>query len=593
MNEPIFHFYGNKAGVEGADQIKQVIDDATRGSEYYKRQQEKRLQVLQKVNKMQIELENYNKNEQRKKDIKEIIQNKVKEFQINTDRIWAHFDMDMFYVACELLDKPELIDKPVAVGQSIVSTANYVARKYGVRSAMPTFVAKKLCPDIIFIPCHFEKYKSVSNIFMTILKKYDDNLESMGLDEANLDLTQYINNSQEDPAILCENIRKDIFLATQLTASCGVGPNKMIAKLASEINKPNGLHVVQQSPIAVLSFLEKLPVRKIPGIGNITEQILSGLNFNTCKDVRDRADELYIIFTPKTFEYIFYSCWGVSRNYHVEFEDQHSISCQRTFSSISTQKEFEDKVDYIAEKLAEEMQSEEKVGNHLTLIIKTSKFEIRNKSLQLNQYTNQSKQIALYGKQLLKIMQLDEPIRLLGLKMSSLANEKQIQKQSISTYFKKQFDKSNDQENQITSNMSSKSHNICQDSNPILKVQLQQPEQSKPEIISDDEVSSISNQIISGVNSKSNQSQAQQQKFQQKQQAQPKSFNCPICNKDIDCKGNNTVLNKHIDRCINQQNVIAELSDESNKNVKDSKKKVSSKIENKVQKSLNFFKKGS
>ncbi|CAD8074439.1 unnamed protein product [Paramecium sonneborni] len=590
MNEPIFHYYGNKAGVEGADQIKQVIDDATRGSEYYKRQQEKRQQVLQKVNKMQMELENYNKNEQKKKEIKEIIQNKVKEFQINTDRIWAHFDMDMFYVACELLDKPELKDKPVAVGQSIVSTANYVARKYGVRSAMPTFVAKKLCPDIIFIPCHFEKYKSVSNIFMTILKKYDDNLESMGLDEANLDLTQYINNSQEDPAILCENIRKDIFLATQLTASCGIGPNKMIAKLASEINKPNGMHVVQQTPTAVLNFLEKLPVRKIPGIGNITEQILTGLNFNTCKDVRDRADQLYIIFTPKTFEYIFYSCWGVARNYHVEFEDQHSISCQRTFSSISTQREFEDKIDYIADKLAEEMQSEEKVGNHLTLIIKTAKFEIRNKSLQLNQYTNQAKQISIYGKQLLKIMQLDEPIRLLGLKMSSLANEKQIQKQSISTYFKRQYEKSVGQEN-IASVKGSKSHQISEDNDSINKERLQQQELSKPDIISDDEASSISNQILSGVNSKSHQSQAQQQQYLQKQQAQPKSFRCPICNKEIDCKGNNTVLNKHIDRCITQQNVIVEQSDESNRNFSEQKKKVSSKIESKAQKSLNFFKK--
>ncbi|CAD8159025.1 unnamed protein product [Paramecium pentaurelia] len=591
MNEPIFHYYGNKAGVEGADQVKQVIDDATRGSEYYKRQQEKRQQVLQKVNKMQMELDNYKKNELKIKETKEFIQNKVKEFQINTDRIWAHFDMDMFYVACELLDKPELKDKPVAVGQSIISTANYVARKYGVRSAMPGFVAKKLCPDLIFIPCHFEKYRSVSNIFMTILKKYDDNLESMGLDEANLDLTEYINNSQEDPAILCENIRKDIFLATQLTASCGVGPNKMIAKLASEINKPNGLHIVEQTPSAVLNFLEKLPIRKIPGIGNITEQILIGLNFNICKDVRDRADELYVIFTPKTFEYIFYSCWGVSRNYHVEFEDQHSISCQRTFSSISTQREFEDKIDYIAEILAEEMQSEEKVGNHLTLIIKTSKFEIRSKSLQLNQYTNQSKQIAIYGKQLLKIMQLDEPIRLLGLKMSSLANEKQIQKQSISTYFKRQIDKSNGQENLVPSIKGSKSHQISDENDSINKIQLPQQDQSKPDILSDDEASSISNQILSGVNSKSHQSQQQQQQYQQKQQAQPKSFRCPICNKEIDCKGNNTVLNKHIDRCITQQNVIVEQSDESNRNFSGSKNKVPSKIESKAQKSLNFFKK--
>lgn len=95
----------------------------------------------------------------------------------------------------------------------------------------------------------------------------------------------------------------------------------MVAKLASEINKPNGLFIVEQSKAAVLSFLEKLPVRKIPGIGNITEQILTGLNFNTCKDVRDRSDELFIIFTPKTFEFIFYSCWGCARNFHVEYED--------------------------------------------------------------------------------------------------------------------------------------------------------------------------------------------------------------------------------------------------------------------------------
>lgn len=110
--------------------------------------------------------------------------------------------MDMFYVACELLDKPELINSPVAVGGSqIISTANYVARKFGVRSAMPTFVAKKLCPELVVLPLHFDKYKNVSNvilifymkIFMRILKEYDPELESMGMDEANLDLTQYVN----------------------------------------------------------------------------------------------------------------------------------------------------------------------------------------------------------------------------------------------------------------------------------------------------------------------------------------------------------------------------------------------------------------
>ncbi len=106
------------------------------------------------------------------------------------DRVWVHFDIDMFYVACELLDRPDLYDKPCAVGgMAMISTANYVARKYGVRSAMPGFVAKGLCPELILLDHHFEKYKRVSEIFMQILRECDADLESMGMDEANLDIT--------------------------------------------------------------------------------------------------------------------------------------------------------------------------------------------------------------------------------------------------------------------------------------------------------------------------------------------------------------------------------------------------------------------
>jgi len=111
----------------------------------------------------------------------------------NCSRTWAHFDIDMFFVACELLDRPELKDKPVCVGGlSMISTANYVARKFGVRSAMPGFIALKLCPELIFLPHNGEKYRYYSKILMTMLRQYDPNLESMGLDEANLDLSDYL-----------------------------------------------------------------------------------------------------------------------------------------------------------------------------------------------------------------------------------------------------------------------------------------------------------------------------------------------------------------------------------------------------------------
>jgi DNA polymerase kappa len=110
-----------------------------------------------------------------------------------TERTWAHIDMDMFYAAVEIRDNPSLADKPVAVGgEMMISTANYIARKFGVRSAMPGFIAKKLCPQLVFVDCNFYKYKEVSKVFKGILAEYDPEYESMGLDEANLDLTNYL-----------------------------------------------------------------------------------------------------------------------------------------------------------------------------------------------------------------------------------------------------------------------------------------------------------------------------------------------------------------------------------------------------------------
>lgn len=142
----------------------------------------------------------------------------------------------MFYVACQLLDKPDFKDQPCAVGgdNSVLCTANYAARLHGVRSAMPTFVAKKLCPELILFKPDFQKYRKFSDIFRQVLKHFDPHLQSMGLDEAYVDLTQQLKNcSEEQQQEFVRKIRDDIFTKTQLTVSCGVGPNKMIAKMAS------------------------------------------------------------------------------------------------------------------------------------------------------------------------------------------------------------------------------------------------------------------------------------------------------------------------------------------------------------------------
>ena len=158
---------------------------------------------------------------------------------------WIHIDMDMFYAAVEIRDKPELAAVPLAVGsESMISTANYEARKYGVRSAMPGFIARKLCPQLVIVPCNFSKYREVAAVFQEIVESYDPDFESMGLDEANLDVTEYCMNHQittdEQKENLALEIRTKIKEATQLTCSAGIACNRMLAKICTDMNKPDG-----------------------------------------------------------------------------------------------------------------------------------------------------------------------------------------------------------------------------------------------------------------------------------------------------------------------------------------------------------------
>ena len=163
------------------------------------------------------------------------------------DRSWMHVDMDMFYAACEIRDRPDLKDKPVAVGDySMIQTSNYVARKFGVRSAMPGFLGKKMCPSLVFIRSNKAKYAKISETqFLAILRNYDPALESCGLDEANLDITDYLKNNglncPEGRMFFAQKIRQEIFDKMQMTCSAGVAPNKMLAKICSELDKPDGL----------------------------------------------------------------------------------------------------------------------------------------------------------------------------------------------------------------------------------------------------------------------------------------------------------------------------------------------------------------
>jgi len=346
MESNRFIFVSEKAGMEKIDKekIEKIIDETLKTTEYYQRETEKLEAIKEKVKNMRERLE------EAKKNTKEYL-NTVKEVErllegyrllFDTTRTWIHIDIDMFFAAVELRDKPELVDKPVAVGgYSMVSTANYVARKYGVRSAMPGFVAKKLCPKLIFIDLNFKKYKEVSEEVMAVLYDYDPELESMGLDEANLDVTDYLSSNggctNDNRVKLAKEIQERIFNKVKLTVSCGIGANKLLAKISSDMHKPNGITLVPFDSVEIEKFMSILSVRKIPGIGKVTEQLLNGLGFATCGDIIKQAHDLHILFTEENFEFYITSAMGISRNEHMNEGrgTQKSISISSTFPNIS------------------------------------------------------------------------------------------------------------------------------------------------------------------------------------------------------------------------------------------------------------------
>jgi len=209
--------------------------------------------------------------------------------QVTAKKI-IHIDMDCFYAAVEMRDFPEYQNIPLAVGgdgpRSVLSTCNYQARKFGVRSAMPAIKAKQLCPELTIVHGRMAVYKEVSVHIREIFSRYTDIIEPLSLDEAYLDVTDSA-LCQGSATLIAEQIRADIFNELNLTASAGIAPNKFIAKIASDENKPNGQCVV--SPEKVTAFVEQLSLKKIPGIGPKTFQKLQSFGFSTCADIRSSS----------------------------------------------------------------------------------------------------------------------------------------------------------------------------------------------------------------------------------------------------------------------------------------------------------------
>lgn len=334
-----------------------------------------------------------------------------------------HVDMDAFYASVEQRDKPELRGKPVAVGGSrergVVAAASYEARKYGVLSAMPSAHAYRLCPHIIFVKPRFDAYKTVSRQIRRIFLDYTPLVEPLSLDEAYLDVTHPLIGPPSATLIAWE-IKRRIKEETGLTASAGISYNKFLAKVASDVQKPDGLTLVK--PEDALAFIGRLPIEKFYGIGKVTAEKMHSLGIRTGEDLRQWPEEKLIRLFGKSGRYYAQLVQGNDERPVSPDRQRKSVGAETTFSHNLVRLEaMQEELEAIAQEVARDLDRLNEKGRTLTLKVKYSDFVQITRSTTLLQPIWEAPDLYRLGCQLLEAVELEEKeVRLLGLTVSNL-----------------------------------------------------------------------------------------------------------------------------------------------------------------------------
>jgi DNA polymerase-4 len=337
-----------------------------------------------------------------------------------------HIDMDAFYASVEQRDDPALRGLPIAVGgggpRGVVATCSYEARKFGVRSAMPGGRARRLCPDLIFVKPRFEVYKAVSGQVREIFSRFTDIIQPLSLDEAYLDVT--VNKPGIASATqVAQAIRAMIRAETGLTASAGVSYNKLIAKLASDQNKPDGICVVR--PHEGAAFIAAMPVRRIHGVGPVTAKRMQALGIETGADLRDRDMAFLSAHFGSAADYYYRAARGIDDRPVREREGRKSVSVEDTFfDDLREEAALVEQLDRIAANLWGRIEKAQAWGRTVTLKIKFADFRIITRSRSFATPVRSAEQLARTGRELLVAqLPLRMGARLLGLGVHNLEGE--------------------------------------------------------------------------------------------------------------------------------------------------------------------------
>ncbi len=333
--------------------------------------------------------------------------------------------MDAFYASVEQMDNPALRGKPIAVGGSenrgVVAAASYEARKFGVRSAISGVLAKKYCPEIIFVRPRFDRYKEISSKIHQIFHDYTDLVEPLSLDEAYLDVTH---NKKGNPSasLLAQEIRSRILNEVGLTASAGISVNKFVAKIASDVNKPNGQKTV--NPDEIIGFLEELPVRKFYGVGKVTTEKMYQLGIFTGLDLKSKSEEFLEKHFGKSGSFYYRVVRGIHNSEVKPHRITKSVAAEHTFdTNLSSEIFMLEQLDRIAVSLEKRLKRHDVSGKTVTLKIKYSDFSQQTRSKTLPYFISDKSLIIEVVEELLYQEKMKDSVRLLGISLSNLNNE--------------------------------------------------------------------------------------------------------------------------------------------------------------------------
>ncbi|KAI0827485.1 DNA polymerase kappa [Hypoxylon sp. FL0890] len=422
-----YHLLGpslTKAGQDSVDQSKvsEIIYNASKGSKYFNHEEVRDKILTQKINQI---LEKKHRLE--KLDLTRELRAAdqfITQLEASRDLTQSivHIDCDAFYAAVEQLDRPELKNLPFAVGGGVLTTCNYVARKFGCRSGMAGFVAKKLCPDLLLIPLNFDKYTSKAQEVRQILAQYDPRFESASIDEAYLNITEYCAEHNVTPEDAVQQMRDEIHQKTKITVSAGIAANAKLAKICSNMNKPNGQYILPNDRNAIMTFMRDLPTRKVNGIGRVLERELQEIGIKACGDIYPHRQFL-------TYEFLIMCYLGLGRTevQPAEEYERKSVGTESTFRDMSDPAQLRTKLRWTAEELEKDMRRAECKGRTLVLKVKLHTYEVLTRQVVTPKAICTADDLYNYSLPILAKLEQDKPgmkLRLMGLRCTHLISTK-------------------------------------------------------------------------------------------------------------------------------------------------------------------------